>query len=360
MNLNIHATAWVEIFYCVTPSVPHLLSVAKLNFGSGSGRLSKGYLMNKLLSPQSDAYQLPNPLREAMLGAGYAKGLVVLEGLYMLRIKADSWLHFDEIFRLCRDNFGMSRRLIYDGLCQNLIFQRRKAEVKSHQRGARPYLYRVPYPEELLAEFQIPRGYTPHDQLEKDDLKSVKAYRLGLHREMFIRKSIDAPHKGFVMSRKLMADRLGVSPRTVRDYDKILGFSHQANYREERITVDNWFKLPRYKDKFDADGKRLPSKMWLKAIKSGDENYTLLPQVRYLAYKALQEGYQVWTVERLPNTYFPYQKPDLSQCDGWEYFYADGDALNAAGFFKQNDSTWIYHRDKFLSYSPATAYANFY
>ena len=311
--------------------------------------------MNNFISPKSDAYQLPNPLREAMLGAGYANSLVVLESLYMLRIKAEIWLSFDQILRLCQDNFGTSRRLVYDGLCQNLIFQRRKAEVNRHQRGARPFLYRLPHPDELLAEFKIPKGHVPYDELDKDDLKSVKTYRLGLHRELFIRKWLDRCD-GFVMSRKLMADRLGVSPRTVRTYDKILGFSHEPNYKEERITEDNWFKLPRYKDKFDANGKRQPSKMWLRVLDPETGQSRNVPLVRYLAYQALQADCLVWTRERLPNTYYPYQKPDLSQLEGWDYFYAENDARNAAGFFQQNDNTWIYHRDKFLSFSPATAY----
>ena len=310
---------------------------------------------------QSELYQLSNPLREAMLKADAAKSLVVLEGLYMLRFAADTWLTFDQIYRLCGDNFGMSYQLVYQGLRHTQIFQRRKAERLPHQRGARPYLYRLPHPDELQAEFTVKSGYTPHDELSKDDLKSVSHYRRALHRELFIRKWINNQNQGFIMSRQLMADRLAVPVRTVRTYDKQLGHSHEPNYKEVPITSENWFKLPRYKDKYDANGKRLPSKIWLRILNYDVGEYQNLPCVRYLAYKALNAGHRVWAVERLPNTYYPYQRPDLSQFDSWDalsHWYAENDARQAAGFYENRDGGWSYQRDKFLSNPPATAHNN--
>lgn len=310
-----------------------------------------------------DPYQLPNNLREAMLGAGFAKSLVVLEGLYMLCLDANTWLTFDQIYRLCRDNFGMSYQLVYQGLRQGLIFQRRKAERLPHQRGARPFLYRLPHPDELKAEFNISvYGHSPHDELQKEDLKTVTTYRRALHRELFIRKWIDNQNEGFVMSRQLMADRLGISVRTVRTYDKQLGHSSEPNYKEEEITADNWHTLPRYKDKFDADGKRLPSKIWLKTIQYGDDDYRTLPFVRYLAYQELNAGRTVWAVERLPNTYYPYQKPDRQQFDHdvVGHWFAEKEARQAAGFFKNHDGRWVYRRDNFLSNAPATVLTAFF
>jgi len=311
---------------------------------------------------QPEPYQLPNALREAMLKTGYAKSLVVLEGMYMLSFGAETWLTFDEIFRLCRDNFGMSYQLVYQGIRIGRIFQRCKAPRIAGQRGARPYLYRLPHPDELIAEFDVGHIYSPHDELQKDDLKSVMSYRRALHRELFIRKWLENC-KGFVMSRQLMAQRLGVSVRTVRTYDKQLGHSNEPNYKEEAITADNWHKLPRYKDKFDTNGKRLPSKVWLRAIKYGDGDYRNLPCVRYLAYRELNAGRNVWLIERLPNTYYPYQKPDLSQFDSWDalsHWYAEDDARKAAGFSQNRDGTWSYQRDKFLSEPPATALTTFF
>ncbi len=73
--------------------------------------------MLNIQNNKSTCYQLPNALREAMLKTDGKRGLVVLEGLYMLAFKADVWLTFDQVYRLCKDNFGMSRQLVYKGLC---------------------------------------------------------------------------------------------------------------------------------------------------------------------------------------------------------------------------------------------------
>ena len=308
----------------------------------------KGDRMLTIQNEKPSPFKLPNALRETMLRQGSKKGLVVLEGLYMLCFTVDTWMTFDQIHRVCRDNFGMSYQLVYKGLRDGLIFQRRKAEGVAGRRGSRPYLYRIPHPDELIAEFKLEQKYSPHDALKKEDLKSVSAYRKALHRQLFIRKWLDNQAKGFVMSRKLMAERLGVSVRTVRTYDKQLGFSNDPNYKEVPITKNNWFKLPRFKDKFDDRGKRLPSKVWLKTFNPNNQEHRNLPCVRYLAYKALSEGKQVYKVERLVNTYYPYQKPDLSQFDSWDalsHYDAEKDARNKAGFYEHQNGGWYYQRE---------------
>ena len=308
----------------------------------------KGTKMLNTSNNQPSQYQLPNLLRETMLQADASHSLVLLEGLYMLSFKAEKWLTFDEIVRICRDNFDMSRQLVYKGLCKESVFQRRKAEGIANKRGARPYLYRIPHPDELIAEFDTARKYSPHDELQKADLKSVSTYRKALHRQMFIRKWLENQAKGFIMSRKLMAERLGVSVRTVRTYDKELGYSNEANYKEVPITEKNWFKLPRFKDKFDESGKRLASKVWLKVFTPDYEEYHNLPCVRYLAYKAINEGKHVLMVERLANTYYPYQKPDLSQFDSWDalsQYDAEQDARKKAGFRQHQEGAWYYQRE---------------
>jgi|GEM_PF-3113317 len=308
----------------------------------------KGDLMFNIQNKKPTPYKLPNALREAMLRMDNKHGLVVLEGLYMLCFKADQWMTFDEIYRICRDNFGMSRQLIYKGLQNGIIFQRRKAEGVAGKRGARPFLYRIPHPDELIAEFRMGQKHSPHDELRKADLKSVSSYRKALHRQLFIRKWLDNQAKGFKMSRKLMAKRLGVSVRTVRTYDKQLGFSNEPNYKEIPITKNNWGRLPRFKDKFDEDGKRLPSKVWLKIFNPYNGEHYNLPCVRYLAYKALNEGQYVYMVERLINTYYPYQKPDLSRFDSWDalsHYDAEKDARNQAGFYEHQNGGWYYQRE---------------
>jgi len=273
---------------------------------------------------------------------------MVIEGLYELNSRPEKWLTFDQIYRLLSDNFGMSYQLVYRGLRRDLIFQRRKAEGVAFRRGARPYLYRLPHPQELKAEFAPEMQATPRDQLQRNDLGSLTAYRMGLHRELYIRKWIENDGKGFQMYRQLQAERLGVSVRTIRTYDKLLGHSNEANYKEQEITWANWNDLPRYKDRFAPDGKRLPSRKWLKTVDWTTGDTTNLPLVRYLAYKAMKEDLAVYEVERLANTYYPYQRPEKVDLADYDYdpvipYFLEMEARNAAHLYQARDGSW-YHQ----------------
>lgn len=294
-------------------------------------------------------YQIPNGVREAMLQeAGYAKALLVVEGLYKLKIAPESWLTCAEICRLLSANFGTSQSLVYLGLQMKLVFQRRKAPPQPHQRGARPYLYRIPSPDELAAEFAPGQENTPSDTLCRCDLKSVTAYRMGLHRELFIRLWCKNDGNGFVMCRGLMANRLGVSTRTIRTYDQKLGHSHEANFQENRITWRNWNDLPRYKVAYTPDGKRRPSRYWLKAVDWETGHEATYPFVRYLAYQALKADKLVYKMQRLPNTYYPYPKPDLGRFEDGDvvsHYYADMEARHAAGLYQDSEGKWYHQRE---------------
>ena len=294
-------------------------------------------------------YRLENGLREALLKAGEEKALVVLEGLYRLQYAGDTWMTFNQIFHLLNTTFGMSYQLVYQGLQAKLIYQRRKAEARAHRKGARPYLYRLPYPQELTAEYAPELPHTPSDTLEKSDLKTVHAYRLGLHRELGIRLWLESGGKGYEMYREPMAERLGVSVRTARTYDQILGFSNSPNVDKREITQENWQTLPRYKNKYDDNGKRLPSRKWLEVEDWRTGEIEIFPHVRYLAYVALLEGKQVYEVERRANTYYPYERPDPRDYEGGEYsfeFYlAHTKARNEAGFFQDSNDKWYYQRE---------------
>ena len=144
-----------------------------------------------------------------------------------------------------------------------------------------------------------------------------------------------------------MAERLGVSERTVRTYDQKLGHSNDPNYQETPINWHNWEQLPRYKERYSLTGQRQPSKRWLKVIDwDNGGQQTNFPNVKYLAYQALRKGQMVMQVERLPNTYYPYQKHDIADFDGdqvTDHYLAEKAAKNAAGLYQHLDGSW-YHQ----------------
>lgn len=297
----------------------------------------------------SEPVTLCNGVREALLQQGHAKGLLVLEALYALKITPHSEWTFEEIYRLCRDNFGQSRRLVYEGLRESpLIFYRYStpAGERRHQRGRPPLLYRVPQPIELEAEFAPNQPPSPTDTFEPADLKSVYSYRLALYREWMIRQFLESDGKGVTTYRAFQAERLGVSPRTMRTYDKKLGFSHTANYRKVMLSSTDLQSLPRYKKRFDkTTGKRLASRQWLETHDWQTGHTTRFPFVKYLAYKALKGGQDVYRVERLANTYYPYQRPDEASFEGagydTDFYLANRNAYERAGF-SRSDGEWHY------------------
>ena len=306
-------------------------------------------MISPRFTPTAARLSLANSVREALLPTDHAKGLLVADALFFLQVSPDCWLPFSTIYRLLSDNCGTSYGMVYQGLQCRRIFQRRKSAGVAHRRGARPYLYRVPHPDELQAEFAPHARQTPGDRLRKCDFKNLTTYRMGLHHALYVRRWCNNGGQGFMMSRGLMASRLGVSERTVRTYDQRLGHSHDPNYQETPIHWHNWDSLPRYKERFSPTGERLPSKQWLKVVDwdQGGQT-TCYPRVKYLAYQALKKGQTVLLVERLPNTYYPYLRPDLGTFEAdqvADHYLAEKAAQRAAGLHQDPQGQWYYQRE---------------
>lgn len=234
--------------------------------------------------------------------------------------------------------------MVRAGLTQHaLIFQRRI--VRTARPGRPAYTYRIPSPLEIEAEYAPGAGSSPHDALEPEDLQSVHHYRLGLHRMLIVRLFIQNGGEGVTMYRDLQAERLGVSTRTIRSYDKKLGFSHVPNYSKTLLSKESWRGLPRYKERFDKKtGKRLASRYWLESYDWKTGQTTRMPFVKCLAYKASQADLDVYRVERLANTYYPYARPNEAAFGGdyvLDFYYANREAYERAGFTRR-DNQWQY------------------
>jgi len=293
-------------------------------------------------------------LRESMLQQGHGKALVVLEGLFMKGLQQsehpnyERWYTTKDIITQLKYFCGMSETLVREGLNDVLVFQRRvKASEGRNQRGRPPYEYRLPLLKELLAEFAYGLMWTPGDELVKEDLVSLRDYRMALHREMVIRNWEEKG--GFEMYRDLMADRLGVSKRTIRNYDNFMGFVWQANFVGRRITFRNWVNLPRYKHRYDENGKRLPSRHWLRIYDPVRGQFYHRPNVRYLAWEALEKGHDVELVHRGANTYYPYGRPCQSEFNGeygdMQWVMQNIQAIEDAGFVQSANGQWHHQRE---------------
>lgn len=300
---------------------------------------------SSIFSPHQ-SHTLTNGIREAMLQARAGKALLLIEALYLLHVTPGTFLTRRQVENLLCNNTRMSARTVLDGLSEGQVFQRRTSAYRQNRPGRPAYEYRLPFPAELEAEFAPNQGNTPSDPISLEDLQNLTTYRMALHRELYIRKWLQNGGEGFQMTRGLMAGRLGVSERTVRTYDEKLGHSNTPNYRQRQITWENWNSLPRYKARYDKQGKRQPSKKYLKTVDWQQGRERNLPHVRYLGYVALKDGLAVYEVERLANTYYPYRRPELEAIpDPVDRYFAHMEACAAAGLHQHPDGSWYHQRE---------------
>lgn len=289
----------------------------------------------RMLETES-AKTLPNAVREAMLAAGAGKSLLVAELLYCVGVSSEVWLTRSQIERIARDNAGMSTKTVIAGLQDKTVFDRRNV---STSRGAgRPTLeYRVPTVTELEAEY-APGVQSPSDPITPADCKNLKTYRMALHHRMARRLWVESNGRGFRMSRGLMAARLAVTTKTIIAYDYELGHTAEKNLLEREITEQNWSSLPRFRSKNELAGRR-----WLQVRDWRTGQVDDMPRVRYLAYKGVFSGKQVFEVEQQINTYHPFPMPDKRDYGsgfGTAWYIAWQSAAENAGF-RHQENGWI-------------------
>lgn len=291
---------------------------------------------------------LENNVREKLLQKKLGSGLVLLECLYQLKVAPHSWMTRQQIEDLLANNgYQCSSRLIYNGL-RSFLFRTEDETPRANQRGRPSKVYCVPKPSQIKADLEI-FDHSPADTLTKADLKSVKTIRLALHRELVVQLYLkNKCAEGVTIFRGWEGDRLGVSARTVRTYDKILGFDYEPNFVEKQLAFKDLVNIPRYKDKFYADGRRAPSKFFLKVIdwSEGVGRVKTMPFVKYLAYEELMEGNTVYKVYRTANSYYPHKLPDFdgSGTNALDYYMTKQDLMRQAGFKRDRDQ-WFYQRE---------------
>jgi hypothetical protein len=128
------------------------------------------------------------------------------------------------------------------------------------------------------------------DKLTANDLRSNKAYRMALHRELVKRQTPE-------LSTRFLADRLGVSERSLRRYNVSLGVIRTPIFGYEPLTWSHineealWGTARLNQSKRDIVGGR-----WLQ-MESGKR----YPALRGIALKLLASGKTALYCRRLPN-----------------------------------------------------------
>jgi hypothetical protein len=202
--------------------------------------------------------------------------------------------------------FGIGRRTLRNALqCvphRTSVFGTRLfplAGFERPKRGRPARAYKLPSAAEVARQLSSER--TPSDELKPDDLRGLTAYRVALYREL-IRRS-----PGFY-TRGWLAGRLGVSKRTVRDYDKRAGIKVTPQITYERmynmIQVANALSMQKVITRAPYG---TPHDRWLE-----DPMGKRYPLMRDIA-KRLFEKYP--TGKGLPQCYIVYQTANKYEID---------------------------------------------
>jgi hypothetical protein len=173
----------------------------------------------------SGRYGLPNSVREALLSSGLGDSALLMDVLIRCGVRAGKLLTIKQIHKL---EIKLPDGLIRRGLA---IFKQGRA--RTGKRGRPEAVFHMPGVSDLVQAYA--HGlWTPTDDVEDEDMASLKLYRQALHRE-FIRRAPGC------YSRAFLGNRLGVGKRTMRNYDRETGVIAQQRFHEYRIDwLLNW------------------------------------------------------------------------------------------------------------------------
>ena len=165
------------------------------------------------------------------------------------------------------------------------------SKSESNPRGRRTNCYQVPGNLELAAKLGVKASLTS-DVLCEDDLKSTRATRQALARELIKRRPGQYP-------RRWLAGRLGISLPTLRRYHIEANVSALPTYSEVPIY---WWNLER---------EVPPDELQLAGLFLQDERGQKYPALRAIAGKLLKQGRRVYLKRQSYNTYFYGDRPPL-------------------------------------------------
>lgn len=196
------------------------------------------------------AKQLPNAVREALLQRQKGCLARVLDALLMVGVRVGEWMSASRVMQLLQ-GVGIGRNTIYQALQVADVFTPQPphadadTQAENHtkqclfgsgtnrgqnQRGRPSAYFQMPSLERLCLWLGVQnRG---GDQLTVADVRTATAYRRALY-QAHIKRAPGA------YTRHWQSQRLGVSPRTCRRYDRQCGIKVYPRYHETPIIWDN-------------------------------------------------------------------------------------------------------------------------
>lgn len=238
----------------------------------------------------SGEFGLPNTLREQLLQIGRGNLALFMDAVLYSGLRPGKRYTYRAICQaLLESAVELSPWLIRRTL-QSIVFPQQKI---IRGRGRPEINYKIPTPEELMAEFKVGR-WKACDQLLAGDFRSLTAYRAGLHREFI--KRVPGSY-----SRAFLANRLGVGKRTTANYDRRAGVTVETRTREIRLWDRTFAPI------VDA---ATPGKAWLKIVNRSTGNTYTAPALAGMFHKLLNTS-EIYLVTQLTNHYHSEAAIDL-------------------------------------------------
>jgi hypothetical protein len=240
---------------------------------------------------------LPNLVREQLLQT-YPHAAYVLDALRAVHFIERSVATIKEIHQAVAW-LGVSARAVRQAV-QAPVFV--KVQDRQSARGAPAAQFVVPNLEDIIErcgldrhnQRQVERRATISDPLHLADFASLRVYRVALHREFIARQQEQNAGHPVSFSRKLLAERLGVSNPTSRAYDKLAGVEVEPHIETEELSGEDLDQLPRHRPR--KWGKR-----WLQAVKEDESKH--LPYLHAPALHYWKLGYVLYCKTQFTNWY---------------------------------------------------------
>lgn len=247
--------------------------------------------------------QLPNCIREALLGMGAYKTAITLDLLFTLGFECGQWVTYQQVLDACREYTSI--HILREGL-QHFSIARRKLPTITP--GRPTFEYRLPYHDRLKSQLVMQYSYVT-DVLALSDFRSGKTYKMALHRELIYRESNANGGNGASFSRPFLCNRLNISASTCRRYEKELGIYVEARYRERNI--DSKTRL------LFVPEERAHNGMWLEIGLRGG-GLKRFPALRAIAGFYLKQGYDIYLKKQITNLYHPVTPNWVQTPEQWQ------------------------------------------
>lgn len=245
---------------------------------------------------------IPNAIRESLLKRRQTLTARLLDAFALANWKGSKVITMQEAV-LCAKEYRIGRSSVIKILNNSAIFTKREItqsppvgdsdkpipNCKSRRGKPTAYEFIIPTHAELAAACAVTLDGTT-DKLTAADLRSNKAYRMALHRELLRRQSPE-------LSNEYLARRLGASKRSIQRYNSALQVISTPVFGYEPLTWSNvhtaafWDKVRVNQAYHDITPGR-----WLQ-VKDGKR----YPAIKGIALKLLARRQTPLYCQRLPN-----------------------------------------------------------